>query len=58
MMIARNGSYSEYHALDMVFAIQKAKADSNPESPPKTQPEIDIRELRTPSQTGFTQEQS
>ena len=41
----------------MVFTIQKARADTNPESPTRTQPEINIREVRTPSRTVFTQEQ-
>ena len=42
----------------MVFNIQKPRAGANPESPPRTQPEKNIHELRTPSQTVFTQEQN
>ena len=42
----------------MVFTIEKARADANPESPPRTQPEKNIREVHTPSQTVFTQEQN
>ena len=40
----------------MVFTRPKARADSNPESPPRTQPETNIREVRNPSRTFFTQE--
>ena len=54
-MIAHNGSYSEDHALEMVFTRQKARVDANPESPPRTQPEINIHEVRTPSRTVFAQ---
>ena len=50
--------YSEDHALEMVFTRQKSRAGANPESPPRTQPEKNIHELRTPSQTVFTQEQN
>ena len=42
----------------MVFNRQKARADANPEYPPRTQPEINIREVCTTSQTVFTQEQN
>ena len=42
----------------MVFTMQKARAGSNPESPQKTQPETNIREVRTPSWTFFKQEQN
>ena len=56
--IARNGSYSEYHALDMVFTKQKARAGANLEYPPRTQPETNIREVRNPSRTVFTQEKN
>ena len=38
--------------------MQKARAGSNPESPQKTQPETNIREVRTPSWTFFKQEQN
>ena len=40
----------------MVFSSQKAKADANRESRPITQPEINIREVHTPSCTVFMQE--
>ena len=40
----------------MVLTRQKARADANPESPPRTQPDINILELYTPSRTVFTQE--
>ena len=50
--------YSEDHSLDMVFTRQKSRADSNAESFSRTQPEINIREVRTPSRTVFTQEQN
>ena len=33
-------------------------AGENTESPPRTQPEINIHEVRTPSRTVFTQEQN
>ena len=42
----------------MVFTRQKARAGANPESPPRTQPEINMCEVRTPIQTVFTQEQN
>ena len=58
MTIAHNRSYSEYHILEMVFTRQKSRADANIESPPRTQPEINIREVGTPSRTVFTQEQN
>ena len=48
--------YSEYRVLEMVLTRQKSRADANPESPPITHPEINIHEVRTPSQTVFTQE--
>ena len=57
-MIARNGSYSEDHTLDMVFTRQKEKAGENPESTPITHPEINILEVRTPDRKFFTQEQN
>ena len=50
--------YSEDHALEMVFARQKTRAGANPESPRRNQLEINIREVRTPSHTVFTQEQN
>ena len=50
--------YSEDHALEMVFTRQKSRSDENPESPPRTQSEINIREVRTPSRTFFTQERN
>ena len=40
----------------MVFTRQKSRADENPESLPRTQPERNIREVRTPSRKLFTQE--
>ena len=49
--------YSEDHALEMVFRRQKI-ADANPKSCPKTQPDINIREVRTPIWTVFTNEQN
>ena len=42
----------------MVFTGQKSRVDANPESSPKTQPVINIHELRTPSHKVFTQEQN
>ena len=42
----------------MVLTRQKARVDENPESPPRTQPEINIREVRTPSRIVFKQEQN
>ena len=38
----------------MLFTRQKSGAGANTESPPITQPEINIREVRTPSRTVFT----
>ena len=40
----------------MVFNRQQSEAGANPESSPITQPEKNKRELRTTSQTVFTQE--
>ena len=40
----------------MVFTRQKSRAGANKESPPITHPETNIREVRTPSRTVFTQE--
>ena len=42
----------------MVFIRQKAGADAKTESPPRTQLEINICEVRTPSRKVFTQEQN
>ena len=42
----------------MVFTRQKSRAGANPQSPPRTQPEIYICEVCTPSRTVFTQEQN
>ena len=39
----------------MVFVRQKARSGANPESPPRTYPAKNIREVRTPSRTVFTQ---
>ena len=52
-MISHNGSYSEDHALDIVFTRKKARAGENLESPPITQPETNIREVHNPSRTVF-----
>ena len=40
----------------MVFTRQKSIAGANQESPPRTRPEANIREVRTPSQKVFTRE--
>ena len=56
MTIACNGSYSEDRALEMLFTIKKSIADANPEYPPRTQPEINIREVQNTSRKFFTQE--
>ena len=50
--------FSEYHTLEVVFTRQKERADANPESPPRTQPEINVSEVRTTSWTFFVQEQN
>ena len=42
----------------MVFTRQKSIAGADTESPPRTQPEINTRELCTPGRTVFTQEQN
>ena len=42
----------------MVFTIQKAGEDANPEFPPIIQHEINIREVRALSWKVFTQEQN
>ena len=42
----------------MLFSRQKSRVDDNPESTPKNQPEINIREVQIPSRTVFTQEQN
>ena len=42
----------------MVFTRQKLRADANPESPPKTHPEINIPEVHNRSRKVFTQEQN
>ena len=57
-MIACNGSYSEDHALEIIFTRQKARAGENLEYPTRTQPEKYIREVRTPSRTFFAQEKN
>ena len=44
--------------MKMVFTRQKAIGDANPESPPRTHHEINIREVQTPSRTVFAQEQA
>ena len=48
--------YNEDHALEMVFTRKKTRVDANPESPPITQTEINIRDVRTPIRKVFTQE--
>ena len=42
----------------MIFIRQKAIAGANPEYSPRTQPGTNIREVRTPSNTVFMQEQN
>ena len=42
----------------MVFTRQKERSGANPESPARTQPGTNIREVLTPRRTVFTQEQS
>ena len=42
----------------MVYTRQKSRADSNPESPPRNQHEINIHEIRTHSRTVFTPERN
>ena len=42
----------------MVFTRQKTRAGENPESPPKTQLETNIRELCAPNRTVLPQEQN
>ena len=44
--------------MEMVFTRQKSRAGANPEYPTRTHPETNIHEVRTPSQTVFTQEQN
>ena len=50
--------YGEDNALEVLFTRQKSRADANTESPLRNQPEINIREVRTPSQIVFTHEQN
>ena len=42
----------------MVFNRNKSRAGANTEYNPRTQPGTNIHEVRTPSQTLFTQEQN
>ena len=42
----------------MVFNRQKERVGAITESPPKTHPATNIREVRTPSRTVFTQKQN
>ena len=42
----------------MVFIRRKKRASANPESPPRTHPATNIHEVRSPSQTVFTQKQN
>ena len=44
--------------MEIIFTRKKARAGANPESPPRTQPGTNIREVRTPSRTVFTLEQN
>ena len=46
------------HALEMVFTRKKAILGANIESPARAQPGKNIREVRTPRQTVFKQEQN
>ena len=39
--------------MEMVFTIQKERADANTESPPRTHPGTNICEVQTPSRTVF-----
>ena len=48
--------YIADHALEIVFTRQKSRLGANPESRPRTHPETNIREVRTPSRTVFTLE--
>ena len=48
--------YSGYHASYMLFTRKKSRADANTEYKPRTQTEINIGEVCTPSGTVFTQE--
>ena len=40
----------------MIFSRQKSRASANPESPERTQPGTNIREVRTPRRKLFTRE--
>ena len=42
----------------MVFTRQKSRADADPDSPPRTQHEINIHEIHDPSRTVFTHKQN
>ena len=42
----------------MVFTRKKSRAGANIESPARTQPGTNIREVRTPRRTVFTREQN
>ena len=42
----------------MVFTRKKSRAVANPEYPARNQPGTNIREVRTPRRTVFTQEQN
>ena len=61
----RDDITGRYHATDHTMGIthwtwylpiKKARADANQEYPPRTHQEINIREIRTPTRTVFTQE--
>ena len=45
------------HALDMVFTRKKSRAGANPESPAKTHPGTNIREVSNTRRPVFTREQ-
>ena len=42
--------------MEIVFTRKKARAVADPESPARNQPGTNIREVRTPRRTVFTQE--
>ena len=49
---------TEYQSFEMVYTRLKSRADTNPESPPIIQHEINIPEVPTHTRTVFTQEQN
>ena len=58
MISVAKGNFIDRNKTELVFTRQKARAGENPQSPPRTQPDINIREVRTPSWTLFTQKQN